>query len=815
MRHIPLRYSLIWHDYLLAWIIGAFAPLHLWGAFLGLALLLLFDSRLWTIARTLALFALFFSAYAFAYFCLANAEAQKSDTPDWVVRTNSQKPVRICGQIEKTQGLPDQRLRVILGHVRPEEDPNAPNLPGFCSWIWEQPQNVPLPGQTACITKTIRHADGFANGNPDPALPKEIFWRIWSKGEAGSPRIHGQPAFAAYARNCLESRLISLLKGPKELSQSRAILVALLFGDRQFLTQKTAENFARASLAHSLALSGQHLCIAALFGALIVMGLAMRSPSIYLKIPKLYFAAILSIPFAITYLWLGNSPPSLLRSFAMLAIFSIWIWRGKPFGGIDLLCSAVLVILILQPLAIFDFGLQLSILCVAVISLAAPATRSLFNRFAISPWIRYIILIIAISFIIQTALLPLSLQKFQFTSIWFPLNALWLPLLGLIELPFGVVSLILSAIPGCGQLAELCLSIAIMPGELILSLLSLLESHDLLSEPVFLIPHWSALFAFAAIALGLVVIYGSPRPAIASLSSRKFLLVGLLLLSTGPFIRFVDFFNDDLSIEALDVGQGTALLLKFPPAGRIIIDAGGSASRRFDPGKNIIMPILCYNQPPRLAAAINSHPDIDHMGGLIWLMNNLKCGRLFHNGRAAHGSFEEKWRQFTLGNNASALVADDELILGPKDQGLSLKILHPEGKQWQNNAASLIIQLVRNGAGLALFTGDADREALEYLLWTTENIHSQIVIAPHHGSDKSALEGFYERTRPGLVIACCGRENRWGYPGKKLAALLGKMGVPLLDTGNHGRIKINLEKGKISAQRGEKTLTFGNLDKTR
>lgn len=53
--------------------------------------------------------------------------------------------------------------------------------------------------------------------------------------------------------------------------QGKAILLALLFGDRRYLTQDTLDNFSAATLTHSLALSGQHLAVAGLVGLLCVL----------------------------------------------------------------------------------------------------------------------------------------------------------------------------------------------------------------------------------------------------------------------------------------------------------------------------------------------------------------------------------------------------------------------------------------------------------------------------------------------------------------------------------------------------------------
>ena len=81
-------------------------------------------------------------------------------------------------------------------------------------------------------------------------------------------------AYAARVRQFAEQREVSFDSAMTELEarleqvrwkvmpDHQAILLALLFGDRQYLDQATLNNFIAATLVHSLALSGQHLVIA-------------------------------------------------------------------------------------------------------------------------------------------------------------------------------------------------------------------------------------------------------------------------------------------------------------------------------------------------------------------------------------------------------------------------------------------------------------------------------------------------------------------------------------------------------------------------
>lgn len=433
MRHPPLQAPLLWQTYLGFWIAGiTAAPWPLPS--LCCALLLLFvDARLWRAARTalasLCLLAGFLTGYWQLYGCpwqtLLTTEEQARQTgqpPQWL--HDSAQPPRVCGIVRDMQGLPDNRLRLLLSDVRPAYadgrdglasasdaaaiPPDAANstvrpLPGKLAWTWEAPTaaialSPPLPGQTVCLTRRPMPAQGFANeGQTDWGLwlaAQGVRWRMWTLGNQGEPHISGQPTLSARWRESLRQDFVGALfpaqataqshtGGPDEtiaadaspppahnkptpykLSQGKAILLALLFGDRQYLNQQTLNNFASATLVHSLALSGQHLTVAGLVGLLCVLAAARVRPGIYLRRPRAVWALLATLPPALAYLWLGDAPASLLRAAVMLLLLAVYFLRGQPHTTLDVLCAALLCISVVSPLSMLDTGLQLSVLCV-------------------------------------------------------------------------------------------------------------------------------------------------------------------------------------------------------------------------------------------------------------------------------------------------------------------------------------------------------------------------------------------------------------------------------------------------------------------
>ncbi|MFO8212420.1 hypothetical protein R2K36_33710, partial [Pseudomonas aeruginosa] len=87
-------------------------------------------------------------------------------------------------------------------------------------------------------------------------------------------------------------------------------------------------------------------------------------------------------------------------------------------------------------------------------------------------------------------------------------------------------------------------------------------------------------------------------------------------------------------------------------------------------------------------------------------------------------------------------------------------------------------RLTQHGKGLAIIPGDAERKSLRHMLDQGLDLRAEVLVLPHHGSDSSYLPDFYEAVQPQIVVAACGFENRYGYPGKKVRAWLNNAAIP-------------------------------------
>ncbi len=831
---------------ILVWLCGLYACRYPLPALSILLLLFWIDSRLRAPQTLFCSACIFLLGYCAIYLTMPVAPER---LPDWA--QDAKHMPRLSALIDEVRPMPGNRLRILLSDIRPEApttqdilsgtprttQPDT-TLHGKASWTWDEASVRPLAGQRVTFSLRLRSLGGFHNidatHSQDWWHSRQVFYRFWSRGAYGDPQFYGEGNISARVREKIRQQAITLLRNnsvfsltpqnientssdspplpaailpvpSSSLASGKEILPALLFSDRSFISAQTMEQVRIASLAHSIALSGQHLAVIFLFAGAGVWLVAYILPSLYLYQPRRFYIICATLPLALLYLWLGDAPASLIRATGMLFLAALAFYRIRPANTLDVLLCTVFLITLFSPPAIFDIGLQLSALAVATIGMALPLLRRL-TRFVQSLFPKYprvgnaIALfcgILAISTLLQIALLPLSIVVFHQASLWFPLNMLWLPLLGIWVLPLALFALI-PMLLGLSTVAAILFDLAALPCQWLLATLHFLDTHNLLFSPPVLHPHWTT--ALGLILLGIAAFAQTGRPHLPQ-ASRKLLLLGTLLLFTGPVLRQVPYWDASTSLQLLDVGQGQAIILNLPYGKRLVIDAGNARAPFFDAGRSIVEPALSANRPPRLDALILTHPDQDHTGGAWQLASRLRPTTIYSNGEEPTSPAKKlAWKNLQQSFPVQTLRRGERIICTPsvhivqppfaQSPDSFIDVLHPANdSNLSGNNASLVLRVVHRNKGLALLTGDIEKGAITQLRHNT-TLQADVLVAPHHGSRSSFSKAFYDAVAPQYILVSYGRDTRFAYPHKEVRTYSHEKNIPLLGTGASGEIRI-------------------------
>jgi competence protein ComEC len=249
--------------------------------------------------------------------------------------------------------------------------------------------------------------------------------------------------------------------------------------------------------------------------------------------------------------------------------------------------------------------------------------------------------------------------------------------------------------------------------------------------------------------------------------------------------------------------------LELPGGSVILYDGGGfSDNRSFDVGKQVVAPLLWRRKIATVDTLILSHPNADHLNGLIFVAGHFNVRELWVNGDA----------NTTQGYKTLMAVCREKKILvrrldadslPVKMGGVSLTVLHPPADfidaataidQQDRNNGSLVVK-VAFGKTAFLLTGDIMADAESTLLRRADgNLASTVLFAPHHGSRSSSTPGLIQAVRPKTVVISSGAGNRFGFPHLDVTDRYRAAGCRILITATHGAITMRSDGSGVQIE---------------
>ncbi|MEP7339939.1 MAG: ComEC/Rec2 family competence protein [Acidobacteriota bacterium] len=415
------------------------------------------------------------------------------------------------------------------------------------------------------------------------------------------------------------------------------VLVAALFGNRYFLSHRTAEIFRAGGTIHLLVISGSHVAMI----ALVVLWLARRLSR------SSWFQHVLVMIVMWAYALMVGAQPSVTRAVVMLNIVLIGKLLFRASLGANTLAASAIVLLVWQPRDLFNPAFQLSFLTVLmIVALTVPLYQRLkrigewqpsaitpypprvpnavrwlaevlfwnerefrremsqahvrfrlqkvraarwLNRWRLQWMFTWIAVTLFTTTAVQVGLLPLMLVHFHRVSIVSPLANVVEGLLVALLMLLGAVYLLIEAIIGAW-------AVTLAGAVNAFGWLTVKASEPLLAwrKASIRVPDWGesqamVFTAYFAAVLLLIILANEWNPLrkgdeandarrkitgrIAAAAASGLLVILSLLLVVHPFPP--EFERGRLSVTFLDVGQGDSMLLVFPQGRTMLLDSGG------------------------------------------------------------------------------------------------------------------------------------------------------------------------------------------------------------------------------------------------
>ena len=259
----------------------------------------------------------------------------------------------------------------------------------------------------------------------------------------------------------------------------------------------------------------------------------------------------------------------------------------------------------------------------------------------------------------------------------------------------------------------------------------------------------------------------------------------------------------------LNVGQGDCGIVRTASGENYLFDCGSSS--RSSVGKYILLPFLKYYGIRTIDGILLSHPDTDHVNGVLELLalaeeNGISIKQLV---LPDIGEAKRKEALGELIQAAEAAYEDREvdvryLAVGDSWQcgDAAFLCLHPlPGCDTENaNEYSLCVYAIfgkwEQPEMTVLFTGDVEGEGEKELIEALirYGIHDVTLLkAAHHGSRNSTSMELLEQLRPDIAVISCGENNRYGHPHEELLGRFFESGIKVLRTDELGAISVQVE----------------------
>jgi competence protein ComEC len=632
-----------------------------------------------------------------------------------------------------------------------------------------------------------------------------------------------------------------------------AVLKALVIGDQAEIPPDVQQAFRRTGTTHILAISGLNFAIVASAAFVVFRWLLGFIHPILLTGWARKGAALLTLVPVGLYALLAGMSPSTQRALIMVAVFLLTFLVEREHDLMNTLAVAALAILVLSPPSLYSVSFQLSFAAVFVIlygfaqirrrgpEAAAPVAPGAAARLK-----RGLELFFLVSVFATVGTLPLILHYFNTVSfISLLANCVAVPLMGYVAVLAGLTGAFLvpfsdSAAILCFKLGGVVLSASIAAVKQMSdlpfaaaktvspSILEMVLFYACTGSVMRLIQFWRG--QAGPTAPGVVAGTAGPpsRPprsqriryafrkggAMAVPGARAAAALLVLCLAAGcadaGYWLYQRFWHRDLRMTLLDVGQGSAALLELPGGRTVLVDGGGFADNSaFDVGAAVVAPFLWRNKIATVDTLILTHPNSDHLNGLVFIAENFNVGALWENG--------EPWH--TLGYQALMRAVAEHGIVRPglaelaresTINGVRLEVLYPpadflarrETERWRRdeNNNSLVTRFSFGEVSI-LLPGDIMRPAeKELVAMAGDRLKSRVLVAPHHGSRTSSSEEFVAAVAPQAVLISCADRPSSGIPHAQTLERYSARGARIYRTDRNGAIRITTDGERLAIE---------------
>lgn len=535
---------------------------------------------------------------------------------------------------------------------------------------------------------------------------------------------------------------------------------ALFFGERNDLPKPLIEAFQFWGLSHLLAISGLHV------GILLGICYFVLNKVLHLTNEQSKMILLTIVPI---YIFLAGAQPPVMRAGIMAVLVIIFSFiRSHKVDTTDLLSMVFMALLLIDPYLLYQLSFQFSF----AVTLSLILSKKLLEK---QNWLMTSLMVSLIS---QLVILPLQFYYFYYTNVLsFVMNLIYVPYFTLIVIPILMLVLLCALIFPSG-LIFLETIFSYVHSRMMTLILS--AGQPEFAQWVVGKPEYSLMILYAFIFLWFMNTWEGQR-------LKRAALLAILMVSIWYIPLVQKYFNQDLTVTMLDVGQAESIVIELPHnQGVYVIDVGEemslSNSEEHLNFERIIKPFLWSEGRGAVNALFISHFDHDHAASLQPFVKTFKPEAIYTH----------PFKSINHANHIK-LQAGMKLIAGK----VLIEVLSPsyENVEIDENNRSLVFLLTYEDFNI-LFTGDVTGDIEATLISENRLQDVDVLKVAHHGSKTSTTDVWIDTIQPEITLISVGRKNRYGHPDPMVIERLEQRGIEILRTDLQGAITLKYANGQ-------------------
>jgi competence protein ComEC len=717
----------------------------------------------------------------------------------------SNAAIEVTGRIvAPVQQAPDRLVMI----VRSDDPIDTSGVSRHIRLTWRMPERVFFQGDRVGFRPMLRRPSGSLNpGGFDYAMYLErqgidaiatvtgpeavqflesgqahVWWTIWNQFDRWRGSI----------------RLAALQTLPQP---ALGLYVGIIIGDRGYLDPEVRDQFMVTGTVHLLSISGSHLGLVALLIFAVVRWAMILLPPEWLlalsrKITPTRMAAVCTVFPVAGYACLAGAELATMRSLLMVTVGLSAIWLGQEHRLFHALSAAAVGILLHDPQALFDISFQLSFLSVIAIagwlswSTAAEAEELQNEPSFLRTSVRWGRDSVVMSGVVTLVTVPLVAHYF-YQLPWLGLftNVVAVPVMGILLVPIGLASGVWQIVVGGSGLPLASLNQWLL--EYFVAAVRLVSRLPG-GEWHVAAPSILTMFLFYGC---LVLLWQRVGSAMIRWAAGAGVLLMLLWWAWSPRM-FLD--GDHFRVTFLDVGQGDSAVIELPDGQVVLID-GGATYERFDMGRAVVAPFLWNRGIRTIDQVIGTHPQLDHVGGLAWVVRHFSVKRYWGSGESREELFYRRLQESLASQGLQEGVAREgrEIVSTgpcrlvvfnpPADEPLDVPLNgRSVGGHMLNNHS--VVTRLTCGIHTMLFAADVERDGLSRMTRSPSHGPVEVLKVPHHGAVSSLNRDWLASLHPQYAVFSAGRHNPYRHPAAAVLDAYRSEGSTVLRTDRDGGV---------------------------